>query len=144
MIAYFKLDFSQAKITNKQKAFIPEQRLLIIGNGVVGKSHLVEKIIEGEIKDEIHSTHGMNYREWKTQLPLKIKKSKSFNTLYRVLDFGGQEYFHDIHHLFFTQRTKGLLVYCSKPNPSQLSLNTEVSNTEQNEIEPPLEYWLDN
>jgi internalin A len=141
--AYFNLDSTQHATEGTHKKIVPEQRILIIGNGVVGKSHLVEKLIVGELKRKIHSTHGMSYREWKTHLPLKVQKRNPNNAFYRILDFGGQEYFHDIHHLFFTQQTKGLLVYCTKQSPSQPGFNSSVGNIEPNEINLPLEYWLE-
>lgn len=115
-------------------------KLIMVGNSNVGKSTFVHWLKTGIVDKTIATTHWLNLGIWKVK-----KGTKSYNV--RIFDFGGQEYYHDTHHLFFTNRTAYALVW------DKLSNHFNELEIEQTQIDGqkkivkidtfPLEYWLD-
>ncbi len=72
---------------------IKEVKLLLLGNTNVGKSNLLEYLEKGKEPEGNESTHGIQY---------KILDNLIKGTKIHCWDFGGQEYFHATHQLFFS------------------------------------------
>ncbi|NLU91349.1 COR domain-containing protein [Chitinophaga sp. Ak27] len=115
-------------------------KLIMVGNSNVGKSTFVHWLKTGLVDKTIETTHWLNLGIW------KVKKGNKNYTV-RIFDFGGQEYYHDTHHLFFTNRTAYALLW---DKPSNHFDQLEVEQTQiggQKKIVKietfPLEYWLD-
>lgn len=87
---------------NNVKLF--EAKLLIVGQGSVGKTFLMNRIIRDETPD-VNTTEGIDINAW------KISTNSSDNFRINVWDFGGQEIYHSTHQFFLTKRSLYLLVW---------------------------------
>lgn len=92
-----------------------EARVLVVGDGRVGKTSLVKRLIDNTFDDHEDSTFIVEKR------PLPMGNVRA-----QMWDFGGQEHMHATHQFFFSGRSLYLLVF-------------DTGKTlEQNNIE----YWL--
>lgn len=107
-------------------------KVILVGNSGVGKSTLAEWLSKGVVNPKQSSTHWFSRMTWKETI-----NNRAFNL--RVFDFGGQEYYHDTHHLFFTQDTIYVLLWDKNPH-DLYKLNVNPVNEL---IDYPIEYWLD-
>lgn len=105
----------------KEQDFIYEVKLIIVGEGRVGKTCLSQALINDDfqLKDE-DSTEGININTWiipKNEIKLinpKIQRDFQIN----IWDFGGQEIYHSTHQFFLTKRSIYLLVTESRKEDS--------------------------
>ncbi|NEO86840.1 MAG: GTP-binding protein [Spirulina sp. SIO3F2] len=96
-----------------------EGKLLLIGQGSVGKTSLVKRLIDNQFDINESQTDGLSVRQW----PVEVNdKTVRLN----VWDFGGQEIYHATHQFFLTKRSLYLL----------------VCNCRTSEEENRIEYWL--
>jgi internalin A len=139
VLAFFKQLEAEHKV--KLKPFINRDlKLILVGNSNVGKSTLIHWLINEEVDKTIKTTHWMNVKPW---------SAKNGNTFFnvRVFDFGGQEYYHDTHHLFFTNRTAYLTLWDEKSNKfdeveiEQIQIDNTTTFVKIQTF--PLEYWLE-
>lgn len=72
---------------------LKEIKLLLLGNTNVGKSNLLEYFESGKTPQQHESTHGIQYRAL-----TNIVEDGIIN----CWDFGGQDFFHATHQLFFS------------------------------------------
>jgi small GTP-binding protein len=93
--------------------YLYEAKLIIVGEGRVGKTCLSNGLLEDnyQLEDEV-STEGINIQPWiiprekiKTINP-KIQRDLQIN----VWDFGGQEIYHSTHQFFLTKRSIYMIV----------------------------------
>nr|WP_242039802.1 COR domain-containing protein [Anabaena sphaerica] len=96
-----------------------EAKLLLIGQGSVGKTSLIERLIRNKYENNQPQTDGLNVETWNVQV-----NSKDIRL--NVWDFGGQEIYHATHQFFLTKRSLYLL----------------VCNCRTSEEENRIEYWL--
>src|SRR5919199_1730113 len=96
-----------------------EAKVLLVGQGSVGKTSLIERLIHNKYNPNEPQTHGLNIRDWTITVNTKQVKLN-------VWDFGGQEIYHATHQFFLTKRSLYLL----------------VCNCRTSEDENRLEYWL--
>jgi internalin A len=82
---------------------INEAKVIVLGEGDVGKTCLTERILNGTF-DEQKRTKGISIKKWKT--------SHNDNDLsLNFWDFGGQEIYHSTHQFFLTKRSLYVLVW---------------------------------
>jgi internalin A len=91
----------------------------LVGQGGVGKTSLVQRLVYDRHNPEEGQTKGINIETW--ELPLGGKRVRL-----NIWDFGGQEIMHATHQFFLTARTLYLLVLDAR----------------QGEHVGRLEYWL--
>jgi small GTP-binding protein len=87
-------------------------KLLIVGNGEVGKTTLMKKLKDNKFKVKIGkepSTHGINIVPWELTCP--FKQNNAENVKINFWDFGGQDIYHATHQFFLTKRSLYLLVW---------------------------------
>ncbi|NET73474.1 MAG: GTP-binding protein, partial [Sphaerospermopsis sp. SIO1G2] len=96
-----------------------EAKLLLIGQGSVGKTSLIQRLIRNQYDKNQSQTDGLNVENWNIQV-----NSKDIRL--NVWDFGGQEIYHATHQFFLTKRSLYLL----------------VCNCRTSEEENRIEYWL--
>lgn len=96
-----------------------EAKLLLIGQGSVGKTSLIQRLIRDKYDKNQPQTDGLNVETWNVQV-----NSKDIRL--NVWDFGGQEIYHATHQFFLTKRSLYLL----------------VCNCRTSEEENRIEYWL--
>nr|WP_257236717.1 leucine-rich repeat domain-containing protein [Nostoc sp. 'Peltigera malacea cyanobiont' DB3992] len=70
-----------------------EAKLLLIGQGSVGKTSLIERLIRDKYDQNQSQTDGLNVETWNVQV-----NSKDIRL--NVWDFGGQEIYHATHQFF--------------------------------------------
>ena len=78
-----------------------EVKVLVVGEGSVGKTSLVRRLAEGKFNRHEPQTHGINIQQWQVA-------GASFKT--HVWDFGGQEIMHATHQFFLSKRSVYVLV----------------------------------
>jgi internalin A len=120
-------------------------KVILVGNSEVGKSTLL-KYLDNENKlDEIHPT-----TLWMDEKIISSKykiKSSGVRCVLHVFDFGGHDYYHDTHHLFYSTNTVYLLLWEEKTNNLELRKCLQENKLgELVEIETqdyPVRYWLE-
>ena len=81
-------------------------KLLILGNGRVGKSCIVDALQGREFDDHKKSSHAIQLEQWSPPPIPNIPKLEYF-----IWDFGGQEIFHSTHRWFMRSRAVYLVVW---------------------------------
>ena len=74
-----------------------------MGQGSVGKTSIIHRIIDGTYNPRENKTEGIDIRRH------KFRAKDSLYTI-SVWDFGGQEIMHATHQFFLTKRSLYLLV----------------------------------
>jgi internalin A len=100
---------------------INEAKLILVGQGSVGKTSLVQQIIHGTFDQNQTKTEGILLTKWQVR---PLDKETAINT--NIWDFGGQEIMHATHQFFLTKRSLYLLV-----------LDARLGQNENR-----VEYWL--
>ncbi|HTJ69063.1 MAG TPA: COR domain-containing protein [Actinospica sp.] len=98
-------------------------KLLVVGEGGVGKTSLIKKLVDEPFDPAEATTHGMRIFDYQVPHPHR----RDVEMLLRTWDFGGQEIYHATHQFFLTDRSLFLLLWNSR------------SGWEQGK----LRYWLD-
>ncbi len=96
-----------------------EAKMVLVGQANVGKTSLVNRLIEDAFDPLESTTQGIDIRPWQ----IRVNDAR---VQLNVWDFGGQEIMHATHQFFLTRRTLYVLV-----------LDTRMSEDENR-----LEYWL--
>ncbi|MCA9333803.1 leucine-rich repeat domain-containing protein [Candidatus Saccharibacteria bacterium] len=88
--------------------FLYEAKLLLVGEGRVGKTSLAKSLsIPGYVLEDEQSTEGIDIHSWIiSKQDLGVEKDFRLN----IWDFGGQEIYHATHQFFLTKRSLYLLV----------------------------------
>ncbi|NHN25149.1 hypothetical protein FIA58_005595 [Flavobacterium jejuense] len=112
----------QYSIDSRKNIPFKNVKVLLLGNPNIGKSNLLEffETNRKPIKREI--THGVRYKN------LKIKDIN-----FHFWDFGGQEYFHATHKLFFSPEALNLILWGE---------NIPRNDNEIENLFFDLNYWL--
>ncbi len=107
------------QISTRKTRPLHEAKLLLVGQGSVGKTSLIERLIRNNYDKNQPQTDGLNVQTWNVHI-----NSKDIRL--NVWDFGGQEIYHATHQFFLTKRSLYLL----------------VCNCRTSEEENRIEYWL--
>ncbi len=103
-----------------------EIKLVLVGEGSVGKTSLVNRLLYDTFDPNSGKTEGIAIHRWfPPSIPLQGGK-KMGQIRVNVWDFGGQEIMHATHQFFLTKRTLYVLVLDSR----------------YSEAENRLDYWL--
>jgi len=114
-------DYFKSLKKGKQRLF--EAKLLIVGEGGVGKSSLKYKLRDNNFlakEGKVDSTEGIDVSKQSYQEDWKGKE-QTFTL--NVWDFGGQEVYHATHQFFLTNRSLYLLVWDSRKDTRQAGFN---------------------
>lgn len=85
---------------SKENIAFKNVKVLLLGNPNIGKSNLLEYLETNEIPKKNDSTHGVKYK----QIVLN-------EINFHIWDFGGQEYFHATHKLFFSPNALNIVLW---------------------------------
>ena len=107
-----------------------ECKVLLIGNGSVGKTCFVIRLVENRFVKEWESTHAINLRQY----PYK-------GYLLNLWDFAGQDIYHATHRLFM-QRDAIYLVLWDKVTENTPQSSRPEGDKEQFYDNHSLNYWL--
>jgi internalin A len=97
-----------------------EAKLILVGFGKVGKTSLVNRLVDDTFDPDEAKTEGIRITQW----PIQLQSAEDVRL--HVWDFGGQEIMHSTHQFFLTQRSLYLLVL----------------NGRQGHEDADAEYWL--
>ncbi len=111
-------------LLEQNKRQINEIKILVIGQGSVGKTSIVQRIIGNAFDQNQLKTEGISIDRW--QINSESNGGNNSNIKINVWDFGGQEIMHATHQFFLTKRSLYLLVLDSR------------LTQEENRVE----YWL--
>ena len=84
-----------------------EAKILLVGQGGVGKTSLVKRLVKNTFDPEEGKTEGINITQW--PIPAQSGAADG-NIRLNIWDFGGQEIMHATHQFFLTKRSLYLLV----------------------------------
>jgi len=107
--------------TSKKNKPLHEAKVIFIGSGYVGKTSLINMLVQGAYNPQELKTDGIQIKQW------SITRQKDTIKLH-VWDFGGQEIMHATHKFFMTGRSVYVLVITPR--------------TEDKYGDSELEYWL--
>lgn len=96
-----------------------EAKLVVIGEGSVGKTSLIKRLVSGGFSPYETMTEGIEVTRWQSG-------TGSDQVALNIWDFGGQEIMHATHQFFLTRRSIYVLVLDAR------------QSDEQNRVE----YWL--
>ena len=90
-----------------------EAKLLIVGPGRVGKTCLLNKLMDPDYEVDLtqDSTDGIDIHKW----PIKIEyEDREIDFRINFWDFGGQEIYHATHQFFLTKRSLYLYIWTAR------------------------------
>ncbi len=115
-----QIDDIELAIIENRDVPLYEAKIIFIGSGNVGKTSLVNTIIDGKYNPNEIKTEGISIRDW------KVRGENDIDV--HIWDFGGQEIMHATHKFFMTQNS----VYVVVVTPRE----------EDRYGETELSYWL--
>ena len=86
-----------------EKRPLNEVKILLVGDGAVGKTSLVKRLLGDDFDPQESQTHGINIRDW----PVEHDGREIHG---HIWDFGGQEIMHATHQFFLSKRSVYVLV----------------------------------
>ncbi len=126
-------DLSLAKVENY------EVKLLLIGNGRVGKSCILDRLMGRPYDEDKKSTHAIQIerKEW------GIRHNGAQRQLaVQIWDFGGQDIYHATHRHFMHTRALYLIVW-DEQTEQELQASEEMDGVAFTYDNFRLPYWLD-
>lgn len=128
---------------------VPEVKLILTGNSDVGKTTFSTFLTTGVYDATRNSTHGLRVIPY--ELDDTTKKEYGFppGTKITIWDFGGQEYFHNTHQLFFNRHAVYIFLWEKATNKNSPIQTVIKSDSNGNSVSRVLEhfdadYWLSN
>jgi Leucine-rich repeat (LRR) protein len=126
-------------------------KMLLLGNSTAGKTSLIAFLQKGIYEEKRVSTHGIENLIWQPFQEDKTANEIEKNIKVSVWDFGGQEFYHNTHSLFFSNNAIYLVLFEATTNfqGKKRTLINLYENGVQVEKEVDLEhfehsYWLEN
>jgi internalin A len=112
-----------------------EVKVILLGNGRVGKTQLCRRFRGQHFDDSVPSTHGVQI--WRENLQIRTGSEEQ---VFKVnwWDFGGQDIYHGTHALFLRSRAVFLILWT--PNLENKEEYSENGIPLRNQ---PIAYWLD-
>ncbi|MDM8526952.1 CHAT domain-containing protein [Anaerolineales bacterium HSG24] len=104
----------------ERKEPLNQAKLVLVGQGEVGKTSLVKRLIHNAFDPHEPITEGINIEGWQVGddgnavNPKSAIANRQSKILLNVWDFGGQEIMHATHQFFMTKRTLYLIVLDSR------------------------------
>ncbi len=149
IIGYFQ-ELEKSQMAELDAYINTDVKLIIAGNSNSGKSTLARYLKTGKRDFKLETTPWMKVIHWIPKIKLnKLKSALNPQGQFqvRIFDFGGQEYFHDTHHIFFTYDTAYVLLWDNEGN--KFGEITVSQRKNKNRIETtilqqfPIDYWLE-
>jgi internalin A len=115
------------------KVAVPDVKLMVLGNGRVGKTQICRRLHGQDYDARVPSTHGVIV----TSAPIPASGGAEPAVLH-IWDFGGQDIYHGTHALFMRTRAAFLIVWI--PEAESSGEHVWDGMTFRNH---PLPYWID-
>lgn len=110
-----------------------EQKVLVVGDGGVGKSCLVERLIHNSFEQQHHSTQGV---------ALSVYIAEDYPYVLNIWDFGGQDIYHATHRMFMQENAIYLALWDEFSQKNDKSLPIWENEEERTYPNRKLRYWL--
>ncbi len=104
-------------VNSKETIKLFEAKLLIVGEGNVGKTCLMRSILKKDNQTNTSTTEGIEIKEW------KFTNTKKDNYKINIWDFGGQEIYHSTHQFFLTKRSIYVFVWSARTDDNLLAFD---------------------
>lgn len=115
-------------------------KILLLGNGGVGKSVLAEKMVSGKFNPEWDSTHAIVLKQYPGE---ETAKNEVEPYVLNIWDFGGQDIYHATHRLFMQTNAIYIILWDAKTEEEAFSIRHEGKDKEERKYENfKLNYWL--
>lgn len=95
------------------KRSLNEAKMLVVGQGSVGKTSLIKRLAKGTFNPNENKTEGIEIQKW------RVSTHRSPLVTLNIWDFGGQEIMHATHQFFLTKRSIYLLVLDARLNDQE-------------------------
>ena len=142
--AYKTLEFVKRYLAELKKGSTTdrETKVLLLGNGNVGKSCLVKRMVYDRFIEEWNSTHAISLEQYPPKWEDAAKEENLVDPyLLNLWDFGGQDIYHATHRLFMHANAVYLLLWDHKTE--QAKMTPHIEGGEEREYENhKLPYWL--
>ncbi|MGA8755311.1 MAG: COR domain-containing protein [Stellaceae bacterium] len=112
---------------------VPDAKLMVLGNGYVGKTQIRRRLGGEDFDATVPSTHGITV----ASATLRKADGKESARL-QIWDFGGQDIYHGAHALFMRARAVFMLVWAPERENSGEQIRDGIRLRDY-----PLAYWLD-
>jgi len=99
------LAYLRAQLEEKKRQWV--SKLLVVGEGGVGKTSLLRALRGEEFVEGLETTHGIGVEKLELSHPSEAGVTMELNTW----DFGGQQIYHATHQFFLTNRSLFVLVW---------------------------------
>ncbi|MDF1722477.1 MAG: COR domain-containing protein [Minwuia sp.] len=111
-----------------------DAKLMVLGNGRIGKTQICERLLGREFDESISSTHGITVNA----MDAPGSADDSAGGRLHIWDFGGQDIYHGTHALFLRTRAVFAIVWTPR-------MEVEETHTHEDMVfrNYPLPYWLD-
>jgi GTPase SAR1 family protein len=118
-----------------------EIKVLLIGEGNVGKSCFVQRLVYNRFEEKWKSTHAISLEQFDKEN--KYCPELDFNLIYvlNLWDFGGQDIYHSTHRLFMQSQAIYLLFWDAETEKRDYT-EIEELETERKYPVQRLPYWL--
>jgi internalin A len=113
-----------------------ELKMIVLGNGRVGKTSLCSRLIEDEFDSKEDSTHGVKFWRWGLYQDGSEEKQIDLN----VWDFGGQDIYYGTHAMFHRGRAVFVICWDAETEKQEYFIDKENGFKHRNY---PLQYWVD-
>jgi Leucine-rich repeat (LRR) protein/GTPase SAR1 family protein len=123
------------------KTQLYQAKLILIGNGRVGKTSLVQRWLDNSFDPAQSSTHAIQLR--RHVLPQLAQNEALEHVKLNVWDFGGQDIYHATHRLFMQTQAVFLLAWDAATQAQPTQTETLADDSEVSYKNYPLLYWLD-
>ncbi|NJL77569.1 MAG: hypothetical protein HC892_23555, partial [Saprospiraceae bacterium] len=118
-----------------------EYKVLVVGNGGVGKSCLVERLVHNTFTPSHDSTHGVSIEQC-ISLEQYLEQDK-FPYILNIWDFGGQDIYHATHRLFMQSNAIYYVLWDEENNPDHKKESEYQEGQETRKYDNhSLQYWL--
>jgi GTPase SAR1 family protein len=119
---------------------VHQAKLVLVGNGRVGKTSLVRRWLDNAFDPAQPSTHAIQLRQ--KNLKKLAKKQGLDEVKLNIWDFGGQDIYHTTHRLFMQTQALFVLVWDVATQATPYQSETLANGTKVEYRNHQLAYWL--
>jgi GTPase SAR1 family protein len=116
-------------------------KLILVGNSKVGKTNFSEFLRNVTLTNTHNSTHLLDIQNWDASF---LRSQNGTPMRVHIFDFGGQDYYHDSHRMYYSHDTAYILLW--DPETNNYSEEKEDIDYVDRDLvyeNYPLEYWLE-